>query len=49
MVWDRLDYLSEAEKQFDNKNISKDVSFIEKTLRDLVEISNKISLNLIRN
>lgn len=49
VVWDRLDYLSEAEKQFDDKIISKDVSFIEKTLRDLVEISNKISLNLIRN
>ena len=42
MVLDRLDYLSEAEKQFDDKNIYNDISFNDKILRDTVETSNKM-------
>ena len=45
---DSLDYLSEAEKQLGDKNIYHDVSFNNKILRDLVETSNKMFLNLIR-
>ena len=48
VVWDRLDYLSEAEKQLGGKSIYKDVSFNDKILRDLVETSNKMFLNLKR-
>ena len=48
VIWDRLDYLLEAEKQLGDKNIYKDVSFNEKILRDLVETSNKFFLNLKR-
>ena len=40
VVWDRLDYLSEAEKQLDDKKIYNEVSFNDKILRDLVETSN---------
>ena len=47
-VWDRLDYLSEAEKRLGDKNIYKDVSCNNKILRDLVETSNKMFLNLKR-
>lgn len=42
VVWDRLDYLSEAEKQFDDKNIYNDISFNDKILRDTVETGNKM-------
>ena len=42
VVWDRDDYLSEAEKQLYDKAIYKDVSFNEKILSDLVASSNKI-------
>ena len=42
VVLDRLDYLSEAEKQFDDKNIYNDISFNDKILRDTVETSNKM-------
>ena len=45
MVWDRLDYLSEAEKQLDDKMIYKNVSFNDKIFRDLVEKSNNMFLN----
>ena len=48
VVWDRLDYLSEAEKQLGDKKIYKDVSFNDKILRDLVETSNNMFLNLKR-
>ena len=48
VIWDRLDYLSEAEKQLGDKNIYKNVSFNDKILRDLVETSNKMFLNLKR-
>ena len=48
VVWDRLDYLSEAEKQPGDKNIYKNVSFNNKILPDLVETSNQMFLNLKR-
>ena len=47
-VWDRLDYLSEAEKQLGNKKFFKNVYFNDKILRDLVETSNNMLLNLKR-
>ena len=42
VVWDRDDYLSEAEKQHYDKAIYKDVSFNEKILSDLLASSNKV-------
>ena len=48
VIWDGLDYLSESEKQLGDKNIYKDVCFNDKILRDLVEASNKMFLNLRR-
>ena len=42
VVWDRYDYLLEAEKQLGDNSIYKDVSFNEKLLSDLVENSNKL-------
>ena len=46
VVWDRLDYFSEAGKQLGDKKISKDVLFNDKILRDLVENTNNMLLNL---
>ena len=46
VVWDRDDYLSEAEKQLCDEAIYKDVSFNEKILSDLVASSNKIFKSL---
>ena len=48
MVWDRLHYLLEAEKQLGDKNIYKDVSFNDETLRYLVETGDKMFLNYKR-
>ena len=48
MVWDRLHYLLEAEKQLGDKNICKDVSFNDETLRYLVETRDKMFLNYKR-
>ena len=48
VVSDRLDYLSDAEKQLHGKNNSEDFSFNDKILCDLVETSNKMFLNLKR-
>ena len=48
VVLDRLDYLSDAEKQLDQKNNYEDFFFNNKILCDLVETSNKIFLNLKR-
>ena len=42
VVWDRNDYLMEAEKQLSDKNVYKDVNFNEKLIQDLTETSNKI-------
>ena len=48
VVWDKLDYLPETEKQLGHNNIYEDVSFNDKILHDLIETSNKIFLNLKR-
>ena len=37
VVWDRIDYLLEAEKQLSDTNVYKSVDFKEKHLTDLVE------------
>ena len=42
MVWDREDYLLEAERQLGDTSIYKDVSFNDKVLSDLVDNSNKL-------
>ena len=46
VVWDRKDYPVEAEKQWSDKNVYKDVKFNEKLIQDLMETINKISRNL---
>ena len=40
VVWDRSDYIAEAEKQLNNKRVYKKVTFKEKILQDLPETSN---------
>ena len=46
VVWDRNDYVMEAEIQLSDANVYKDVSFNEKMLQDLVGTSNKLFQNL---
>ena len=46
MVWDRDNYILEAEKQFSDANVYKDVSFNEKNLLELVGTSNQLFQNL---
>ena len=46
VVWERNDYLMEAEKQLSDKNIFKEVKFNKKLIQDLTETSNKIFRNL---
>ena len=41
VIWDRNDYITETEKQLCDKDVYKQVSFKEKILCDLVEISNR--------
>ena len=48
VVWDRVDYILEAEKQLGNRYVYKDISFNEKLLSDLVERSNQIFHSLKR-
>ena len=40
VVWDRSDYIAEAEKQLNNKKVYIKVTFKEKILQDLAETSN---------
>ena len=42
VVWDRLDYLAEAEKQLSDSNIYKEVQLSEKDQIKLVEKSNSM-------
>ena len=49
VVWDRMDYLLEAEKQLSDTNVYKNVDFKEKLLTDLVKTSNNIFLKLKQN
>ena len=51
VVWDRMDYLLEVEKQFRDSNIygvdfNQSINFKIKLLTDLVESSNNMYLNL---
>ena len=48
VVWNRMNYLLEAEKQLSDTNVSKSVDFKEKLLTDLAESSSNIILNLKR-
>ena len=46
VVWDRNDYIKEAEKQLNDTNVYTDVCFNEKLLQELVGTSNKLFQNL---
>ena len=48
VVWNRMDYLLEIEKQLSNTNVCKCVDFREKFLTYLVDSSNSMFLNLKR-
>ena len=48
VVWDRQDYLKEAERQLSDSSIYKEVKVTEKDLVDLVDKSNKIFVDLER-
>ena len=48
VVWNRMNYLLEAEKQLSDTNVYESVDFKEKLLTDLVESSSNIILNLKR-
>ena len=48
VIWDRLDYIMEAEKQLSDKRIYKDDTFNKKIIPNLTEKSNKIFENLKR-
>ena len=41
VIWDRNDYILEAEKQLCDANVYKDVSFNENDLQELVGTSNQ--------
>ena len=45
-MWDRNDYIVEAEKQLNNKSVYKSVIFKEKFLQDLAETNNNIFKSL---
>ena len=46
VVWDRNDYILEAEKQLSDANVYEDVFFNEKNLQELVGTSNQLFQNL---
>ena len=46
VVWDRNDYIAEAEKQLGDKNIYEDVNFSDRILRDLVDKRNEMFRSL---
>ena len=46
VVWDREDYIAEAERQLGDATVYKCVVFKEKMLQDLAEISKKTFRNL---
>ena len=49
VVWDRLDYLAEAEKQLSDSNTYKEVKLSEKDQIKLVEKSNNMFEGLKKN
>ena len=46
VVWDRNDYLREAEKQLEDSNVYRKVVFKDKILSQLVDCSNRFFKNL---
>ena len=46
VVWDRNDYIAEAEKQLSDANIYKDINFKDKILQQLADNSDKLFRNL---
>ena len=46
VVWDRNDYIAEAEKQLSDENIYKDINFKDKILQELADNSNKLFKSL---
>ena len=46
VIWDRLHYIMEAEKQLSDKTIYKDVTFNKNIIPNLTEKSNTIFENL---
>ena len=46
VVWDRNDYLREAEKQLEDPNVYRKVAFKDKILSQLVDCSNRFFKNL---
>ena len=42
VVWDRNDYIAEAEKQLSDENIYQGINFKDKTLQELADYSNKL-------
>ena len=46
VVWDRNDYIAEAEKQLSDENIYKDINFKDEILQELADNSNKLFRNL---
>ena len=46
VVWDRNDYLREAEKQLKDQNVYRKVDLKDKTLSQLVDCSNRFFKNL---
>ena len=49
VVWDREDYIAEAERQLGDVTVYEDVTFKEKVLQDLAETSNTLFRNLKSN
>ena len=48
VVWDRNDFLMEAEKQLSDKNVYKEVNFNEKLIQGLIETSNRMFIGTLR-
>ena len=46
VVWDRDDYIAEAEKQLSDENIYKCINFKDKILQELADNSNKLFKSL---
>ena len=46
VVWDRNNYLTEAEKQLENPKVYRKLAFKDKTLSHLVDCSNRFFKNL---
>ena len=46
VIWDRNDYIAEAEKQLSDENIYKDINFQDEILQELADNTNKLFRNL---